>query len=155
MSFDPRSMERLRQLGRELPQALAKPEAPAAAPPPASRQRHRVETEENPQALFHELMKVSADGTVPEHLLDRLKKAEQQAEEERKRHNPLQPEITAGAAGATSSNDGVPLPSPPSRRSGKGKNTQPRRLPVAPGSEEESMYVAFGQLFLEDSEDED
>jgi hypothetical protein len=45
------------------------------------------------------------------------------------------------------------LPAPPSRLSGKGKNTQPRRLNVAPGSEEESMYVAFGQLFLEDDED--
>jgi len=153
MSFDPRSMERLRQLGRQLPQPLAKPEPPAAAGPSASRKRHRVETEEDPQALFHELMKVSADGTVPEHLMARLKQAEQKAEEERKRRAPLQAQTSCNASGSGSSSGATPLPAPPSRRSGKGKNTQPRRLNVAPGSEEESMYVAFGQLFLEDDED--
>ena len=154
MSFDSRSMERLRQLGRELPQPLAKPEAPRAAEAPASRKRHRVETEEDPQALFHELMKVSADGTVPEHLMARLKQAEQKAEEERKRRAPLQGQTSSHASGSGSSSGAAPLPTPPSRRSGKGKNTQPRRLNVAPGSEEESMYVAFGQLFLEDGEDD-
>ena len=155
MSFDPRSLERLRQLGRELPQALAKPDAPTTTPAPASRKRHRVETEENPQALFHELMNVSADGTVPEHLMARLKQAEQNVEEERKRRAPLQPPATSSSGGASASRSSdTSLPTPPSRRSGKGKNTQPRRLNVAPGSEEESMYVAFGQLFLEDDEDD-
>ncbi len=154
MSFDPRSMERLRQLGRELPQALAKPEPPAASPVPASRQRHRVETEDDPQALFHELMKVSADGTVPEHLMARLKQAEQQAEDERKRRASLQSPTTPNGVNPGPTSGAAPLPAPPSRRSGKGKNTQPRRLKVAPGSEEESMYIAFGQLFLEDDEDD-
>mgnify|MGYP003336186772 CR=1 FL=1 len=153
MSFDSRSLERLKQLGRELPQPLAKPEAPRAAEAPASRKRHRVETEEDPQALFHELMKVSADGTVPEHLMARLKQAEQKAEEERKQRTPLPGPTNTNASVRPSSSGSTPLPAPPSRRSGKGKNTQPRRLNVAPGSEEESMYVAFGQLFLEDDED--
>ena len=153
MSFDPRSMERLRQLGRQLPQPLAKPEPAAAARTSASSKRHRVETEENPQALFHELMKVSEDGTVPEHLMARLKQAEQKAEEERKQRAPLPAQTNTNASGQPSSSGSTPLPTPPSRRSGKGKNTQPRRLNVAPGSEEESMYIAFGQLFLEDDED--
>ena len=72
MSFDPRSLERLRELGRQLPERLPEPEKPAAAPK-ASQVRHRVETEKNPEELFRELMKASQDGTVPEHLMDRLK----------------------------------------------------------------------------------
>ena len=39
-------------------------------------------------------------------------------------------------------------------QSGKGKTTRPQRPKVSPGSEEESLYVAFGQLLLEDDEDE-
>ena len=77
MSFDPRSLERLRELGRQLPARLPEPEKPAAAPK-ASQVRHRVETEKNPEELFRELMKASQDGTVPEHLMDRLKQLEAQ-----------------------------------------------------------------------------
>ena len=77
MSFDPRSLERLRELGRQLPARLPEPEKPASAPK-ASQARHRVETEKNPEELFRELMKASQDGTVPEHLMDRLKQLEAQ-----------------------------------------------------------------------------
>ena len=77
MSFDPRSLERLRELGRQLPARLPEPEKPASAPK-ASQVRHRVETEKNPEELFRELMKASQDGTVPEHLMDRLKQLEAQ-----------------------------------------------------------------------------
>lgn len=154
MSFDPRSMERLRQLGRQLPEPLAKPETKAESRAKATQKRHRVETEENPQALFHELMTVSADGTVPEHLMARLKQAEQKAEEERRRQTTNRTPAGGSVTAPTASTGAAPLPSPPGRQLGKGKNTQPRRIKVAPGSEEESMYVAFGQLFLEDDEDE-
>lgn len=154
MSFDPRSMERLRQLGRQLPEPLAKPETKAESRAKATQKRHPVETEENPQALFHELMTVSADGTVPEHLMARLKQAEQKAEEERRRQTTNRTPAGGSVKAPTASTGAAPLPSPPGRQLGKGKNTQPRRIKVAPGSEEESMYVAFGQLFLEDDEDE-
>ena len=40
-----------------------------------------------------------------------------------------------------------------SLRGGQGKTTRPTRPNVAAGSEEESLYVAFGQLLLEDDED--
>ena len=76
MSFDARSLERLQQLGRSLPKPLPKPEAPPAAEAPASQKRHRVETETDPQALFRELMLVSPDGTVPPHLMERLRELE-------------------------------------------------------------------------------
>ena len=75
MSFDPRSLERLQQLGRQLP----KPLEPASPQPKAKPQRqHRVETEEDPEELFRQLMQVSPDGTVPDHLMARLRRLEAQ-----------------------------------------------------------------------------
>ena len=144
MSFDPRSLERLRELGRQLPQKLPDPaESSTNSPhtsPKASPKRHRVETEQDPDALFRELMTVSEDGTVPEHLMARLKQLE--ARRQPPASNPLESPISSSE-----------LPPPPSGSSGKGKTTRPRRPSVTPGSEEESLYVAFGQLLLEDDED--
>ena len=140
MSFDPRSLERLRELGRQLPERLPEPDQPAA--PKASQARHRVETEKNPEELFRELMKASQDGTVPEHLMARLK----QLEAQRKPTGQPSPFI---------SSDNTPdLAAPARSQPGPGKNTQPKRPKVDPGSEEESLYVAFGQLLLEDEGDD-
>jgi hypothetical protein len=78
MSFDARSRERLEALGRQLPQKLPSP-APAAPTPqanPAPQGRHPLELERNPEQLFRELMRASADGTVPPHLIDRLRQLE-------------------------------------------------------------------------------
>ena len=140
MSFDPRSLERLRELGRSLPQALPEPERPVS--PKAQQVRHKVETEDNPEELFRELMKVSEDGTVPEHLMARLKQLEAKRS----------PQPSTASAQSGSVQGLPPLPKP---TSGKGKNTRPKPSNAAPGSEEESLYVAFGQLLLEDDEDED
>ena len=139
MSFDPRSLERLRELGRQLPQKLPDPagNADATTTPKTGPKRHRVETEQDPEALFRELMTVSEDGTVPEHLMARLKQLE--ARRQPPQTNPLESPIRSSE-----------LPPPPSGSSGKGKTTRPRRPSVTPGSEEESLYVAFGQLLLED-----
>ncbi len=144
MSFDPRSLERLRELGRQLPQKLPDPagNADATTTPKTGPKRHRVETEQDPDALFQELMTVSKDGTVPEHLMARLKQLE--ARRQPPQTNPLESPIRSSE-----------LPPPPSGSSGKGKTTRPRRPSVTPGSEEESLYVAFGQLLLEDDEDAD
>ena len=132
MSLDSRSLERLRALGRKLPEKISEPERPIT--PKATEARHRVETEKNPDALFHELMQVSEDGTVPTHLMERLKQLEAQ-----RRSSP--------ARATTDSN----LPElPATSNPGPGKTTQPKRPKVTPGSEEESLYVAFGQLLLED-----
>ena len=141
MSFDPRSLERLRELGRQLPARLPDPEKPASAPK-ASQVRHRVETEKNPEELFRELMKASQDGTVPEHLMDRLK----QLEAQRKPSAPPSP--------FNSNDDSPALAGSVRSQPGPGKNTQPKRPKVDPGSEEESLYVAFGQLLLEDDGDD-
>ena len=138
MSFDSRSRDRLRELGRQLPQPLPTPEQPKT--PKARQVRHKVETEQNPEALFRELMQVSEDGTVPEHLLSRLKQLEAQ-------RKPIQPANSSGM-------DQLPSLDQPAQAKSKGKTTRPNRPKVSPGSEEESLYVAFGQMLLEDDEDE-
>ena len=146
MSFDPRSLERLKELGRQLPKALPNPETETKASTNSNRPKHKVETEQNPEALFHELMNVSQDGTVPEHLMSRLRSAEQRLEDERRQRQ---------VSPSSQSTQGVEmgLPSPPVRSIGKGKNTRPQRPNVPAGSEEDSLYVAFSQLLLEDDED--
>jgi len=75
MAFDPRSRERLEALGRRLPEPLPPP--PAAAAPSAGRRLHAIETEDDPAQLFRELIRASPDGTVPDHLLQRLRDLEQ------------------------------------------------------------------------------
>ena len=133
MSFDARSLERLQQLGRSLPQALPQPQPkPSAAPnkpTPASARRHRVETETDPQALFRALMQVSPDGTVPPHLMDRLRQAEQLHQAD------------AAARGTRAA------PSPAARPSGQRR--RPGRAPQS--AEEQELYGTFDDLLnLED-----
>lgn len=141
MSFDPRSLERLKELGRSLPEPIAPPQQPTDRPLKATEKRHRIETEDNPERLFQELMKASSDGTVPEHLMARLKDAE--------RHVAIQNKAKAKSQILPSSQTLSRQP----LRGGQGKTTRPSRPNVAVGSEEESLYVAFGQLLLEDDED--
>jgi len=82
MSFDAHSRERLEALGRRLPEKLPSPlPAPAGSPPseaaPPGRgsapARHLLETEQSPEDLFRALMQASPDGSVPPHLLERLR----------------------------------------------------------------------------------
>ena len=138
MSFDARSLERLQQLGRSLPKPLPKPEAPPAAEAPASQKRHRVETETDPQALFRELMQVSPDGSVPPHLLDRLRQAE--ADPQRARQ--------AMQRQATPQGQGL-------QPRGASNELRPNRQRRAPASNEElELYTAFQQLLLEGDEED-
>ena len=141
MSFDPRSLERLKELGRSLPKPIAPPQQTTNRPLKATEKRHRIETEDNPERLFQELMKASSDGTVPDHLMARLKDAE--------RHLSTQNKAKAKTQIAPSSQTLSRQP----LRGGQGKTTRPSRPNVVAGSEEESLYVAFGQLLLEDDED--
>ena len=140
MSFDSRSLDRLRELGRSLPQRL--PEPKPSVTPKASRVRHKVETEQDPDALFRELMQVSRDGQVPEHLMARLKQLEEQ-------RSPQTRSVRAASA------DTANLPPLPKTQTGQGKTTRPQRPNVPAGSEEETLYVAFSQLLLEDDETSD
>ena len=136
MSFDSRSLDRLRELGRSLPKRLPQPEP--AVTPKARQVRHKVETEQDPDVLFRELMQVSPDGQVPEHLMARLKQLEEQRSPQRR-----------------SPSDAANLPPLPKTQTGQGKTTRPQRPNVPAGSEEETLYVAFSQLLLEDDESSD
>ena len=122
MSFDAHSRERLEALGRTLPQPLPQPQPAAGSSPRATEKRHRVEVEENPEALFRELMQVSPDGSVPPHLLDRLKQLEARR----------QPAAQ------------VPLKSPAQPSPGRSGRRR------GPGPDHDDLYTAFQQLLLED-----
>ncbi len=142
MSFDPRSRERLEALGRQLPRKLPAPEPAgppeADLPHSAAGRLHPVETEQDPERLFRELMNVSPDGTVPPHLMDRLRQLEKQRQAP-KAGDP-QP------LGPTSPN-GVRTDSLSPRRS---RPSAPRR--PLDGGEHQDLYTAFQQLLLEDEE---
>ncbi|MCP9887109.1 hypothetical protein KBY96_04070 [Cyanobium sp. ATX 6A2] len=146
MSFDARSLERLRQLGRSLPQRLPVPEPPAppagsSAPTQGSGARlHRLETETDPEALFHELMRASADGSAPPHLLERLRELETR----RRLPDPAPPAV-AGP-------DPDPLASTaPSNKQDRRHRERGRPDPKL-AREHGDLYTAFQQLLLEDDE---
>ena len=139
MSFDARSLERLQELGRTLPQPLASPTPVAKSQPKASERRHRVEIEDDPQALFRELMLVSPDGTVPPHLMARLKEAES-------RQKPLQQPPRPGDQ---------PGGNPAQQQRGQQKRGQQKQTSLGKPDprtalEHGELYTAFQQLLLED-----
>jgi hypothetical protein len=136
MSFDARSRERLEALGRTLPQRLPAPDPKPEISQPAAA-RHAVETERNPEQLFRELMRASSDGTVPPHLMDRLRELEQG-----RATRPQTPAATQGVA-----TQGV------ASRAGAGKrkpSAQPRRPANAANPADAALYTEFQQLLLED-----
>ena len=147
MSFDARSRERLEALGRSLPQPLPAPEPKAKGPDPAA-PRHAVETERDPEQLFRELMAASRDGTVPPHLLDRLRQLEQARGQ---RSGSLLRPATGAAGAPTSATAPAASGAPPARRP---QRNQLRRAGVrAAGDADAALYTEFQQLLLEDDEE--
>ena len=75
MTFDSHSLDRLKNLGRKLPKEISKPQSNELNIQKETNKQnlHPVEIETNPEQLFRELMNISSDGTVPPHLLERLK----------------------------------------------------------------------------------
>jgi len=130
MAFDSRSLERLQALGRQLPQPLPIPKSQPAKPPAAL---HPVETEEDPQELFRQLIKVSPDGKVPDHLLARLREMEAKAKP-----------TAAQQSGSTATE---PAKAKLQQLQKKQQNQPSERL--NPDSE---LYTAFQQLLLEEDD---
>ena len=126
MALSEESRRRLEELGRRLPQPLPKPEAAPERPAP---KRHRIETETDPGVLFQELMQASPDGTVPPHLMERLRQLEQ--------------DQRAAAAAA-------PL-SQLKRRQGQPRLTGKRAS--SSRDEPDPLYVSFEQMLLENEEE--
>lgn len=142
MSFDARSRERLEALGRQLPSKLPAPPPPTPAAgdaAPGSRavdRRHPVETEQDPEKLFRGLMDVSADGSVPPHLLERLRQLEA----------PSAKDPTDGDL-----NGGDQRPANAGRRRTQAPRGGGSPRPAA-GDPELDLYTAFQQLLLEDDD---
>jgi hypothetical protein len=140
MTFDARSREQLEALGRRLPKPLPAPE-PAASRPAPSPRRHRLETENDPQQLFRELIAASPDGTVPPHLMERLRELEQRRP-------------SSSDRSATSPPAGSPTAAAPAAHA---QGARRRRRPVAPplglSAEEQQQYATFAHLLLELEED--
>ena len=122
MSFDPHSLERLRELGRQLPKEISKAKSskPNHLSPHENKNLHPVEIQENPEQLFRDLMDISHDGSVPDHLIDRLKKLESN-ELALNSSNPEQTDLN--------------IPSKSKKRS---------------NNDSLNLYTAFNQLLLED-----
>jgi len=78
MTFDSHSLERLKQLGRQLPKEISysQPNESRNSKEIKKQKLHPVEIESNPEQLFRELMEISPDGNVPPHLLERLRTLE-------------------------------------------------------------------------------
>jgi len=155
MSFDARSRERLEALGRQLPRPLPAPPPPtpaAGAPAPGSsalERRHPVETEQDPQKLFRALMNVSADGSVPPHLLERLRQLETPPTSAGS-PRPGPAGGPGGGPGGGPSSDGASSGAA-SRRRTPTPRTGTNRRPPADDTERE-LYTAFQQLLLEDGD---
>jgi hypothetical protein len=126
MVLDPKSASRLEALGRKLPRPLP---SPIEAKTEQARKLHPVETEQNPEELFRQLMNISPDGKIPDHLLDRLRSAEKLAQEKRENSSNLINKISTNQ-GESSSN--------------KFSNFH-RGLP----SQKDNSYTEFQQLLLE------
>ena len=156
MSFDARSRERLEALGRQLPRPLPLPESARPQSRPDA-PRHAVEIEQDPEQLFRELMAASADGSVPPHLMDRLR----ELEEARRRQS--RDRVQAGGAGAVAgAGSGAASPGSSGGANRPKAGSSPRSSSpgsVRPGAnrprnaEEDALYTAFQQLLLEDDEE--
>ena len=139
MAFDARSRERLEQLGRQLPQPLPQPDAGSTRAGSSKGQggrSHRLETETDPQALFRELMQASPDGTVPPHLLQRLRDVEQQ-----------KPPLNGQGPFATTASASAPASSKTAPKRLSSPSTRDR---ARPSRDQDPLYVSFEQMLLED-----
>ncbi len=127
MSFDSHSLERLRELGRRLPSSLPLPQRKSLKTNHPEK-LHPVETEEDPEKLFGELIKASPDGKVPSHLLERLKETEL-LKLEKKSLQEKYPESNAN------------------KISTKSKNTSKNS-----NLKKDDLYISFEQLLLEEDD---
>ena len=77
MSFDSNSLDRLKELGRKLPKKIESiPKSKQLKQHSNASSKHPVELEQDPKQLFREIMNISPDGNIPEHLLNRLRQLE-------------------------------------------------------------------------------
>lgn len=129
------------------------PQRPAIKGSPGEAARHRLEREQDPAALFRALVTASPDGTVPPHLLDRLRELETS-------HQPPIATATPETSAALNrlSGKAIAKTTPGTPLEGSKGNTAAgnRRTSRKPGraTEDQDLYTAFAQLLLEDEGDD-
>ena len=124
MALDPENIERLKELGRKLPKKLEVPIKSSTKNAPFEKKKHKIETEQDPDLLFHSLMEASPDGSVPSHLLNRLKQLES-------KQNEL-------------SNNLEVIDSKQSQKSNLSQQS------LSPSKQEDSLYLTFKNLLIEE-----
>ncbi len=76
MAFNSKDLKKLDEFRKDLPKSSRKINAPINHDKKNNHILHPIETEENPEKLFKEIIKASTNGEVPSHLLKRLKELE-------------------------------------------------------------------------------
>ena len=127
MTLDSESIQRLKELGRKLPKKIETSNGPLNSKPIEKQKKHKIETEENPDALFHSLMEVSPDGSIPSHLINRLKQLE--TKESIKQDKSLRQV---------------------SGQSNKSAKTTSQKKPLNESKQNDDLYLTFKNLLLEE-----
>ena len=127
MTLDHNSLERLRELRRNLPQPLPSSSNSKKNKKPDSK-LHPIETEENPQQLFKELINASSNGEIPTHLISRLKEVE--SLDSKKKASP-------------NSNNNI-------KYSDEGSPSQLTNSSSKIANQTNDLYISFKQLLLEE-----
>tara|TARA_Y100001968_G_scaffold333713_2_gene398621 strand:- start:608 stop:1000 length:393 start_codon:yes stop_codon:yes gene_type:complete len=129
MVLNSENIDRLNKIRRQLPKTIEAAEESGAQNFNEKKKKHKIETEDNPEILFHALMDASCDGSIPSHLINRL----QQLENKEKNLNPALKIY----------------------QSDQSKNNKPGGKSIKKLNQEENLYLKFQNLLLEEEEEED
>tara|TARA_Y100001968_G_C19411442_1_gene746529 strand:+ start:1473 stop:1886 length:414 start_codon:yes stop_codon:yes gene_type:complete len=135
MSLNKTNLERLRQLGRQLPQKLPTETTNLPKRDLPEKQKSNITEEKKPEELFKEIVMASSDGNIAPHLITKLKEAEQK-------------ETTIGNQYPTQTLD---KKNKDSKNPLKGKLTEPNKNLSANQNE---LYTSFQRLLLEEEDNE-
>ena len=139
MSFDPISLKRLRELRQKLPKDSSPPADQKQISSRKFQTFHKIEIEDDPIELFHELIKVSEDGRVSTHMIERLKNVESEKNK-----------YLANEAKEKTINVEHSAMLDIHKSKSSSFNSSQHDMPS--DSEEYKLYIAFRQLLLEEDE---
>ena len=129
MIFDSRSLDRLKQLRREIPKDThGKLNRNPNNKPITKSTLHKVETTNDPSDLFHSIMDISPDGNVPSHMVSRLKDLETN-DFSSTQHNHTDKSSNIKQAKT---------------------NSRSYRTKVEANTEQDDLYISFNSLLLEE-----
>ncbi|MFN9623267.1 MAG: hypothetical protein ACK587_10625 [Cyanobacteriota bacterium] len=123
---------------REIPERLP----PGARRPPAETPRHPLERAQDPADLFRALISASADGTVPPHLLDRLRELEA----------PRRLDATQAPMRGQAPEQVTRAPGQGRKGASVASGGQRGSRGSGQARDDQDLYTAFAQLLLEDDE---